>query len=135
MQGKLLRFCFIYIESAAIAQSIHRENFHGSSKIHDNHEGFLSHSFRCLQYIIILLASLQVLVNKLDGAVYESSAEKQICKSKAIVKFADGSLHLWFLWLVGWLQAKFSIKIFDFLLCLFNQGMYMVLLIGSIANE
>ena len=50
MLGKLLQFCFIFIESAAIAQSILRENFHNSSKIHKNCEAFLLRSFCHLQW-------------------------------------------------------------------------------------
>ena len=47
------RFCFICIESAAVAQSIRRENFRGSSKIHENREGFLLRSF-CGTYVCIV---------------------------------------------------------------------------------
>ena len=38
--GKLLQCSFICIESAAIAHSIRRENFHDSSKIYENHQSF-----------------------------------------------------------------------------------------------
>ena len=41
-------FCFIYIETIAIAQSIHKENFCGSSKIHENRIAFLSRSYGML---------------------------------------------------------------------------------------
>ena len=51
MQGKLLQFCVIFIESAAIAQSICWENFRDSLKIGENCKAFLSRSFCCLRYI------------------------------------------------------------------------------------
>ena len=35
------QFCFICIESAAIVQSIRREIFHGSLKIHEKCEAFV----------------------------------------------------------------------------------------------
>ena len=35
MQGKLSWFSFISVEGPAIPQSIHREDFHDSSKIHE----------------------------------------------------------------------------------------------------
>ena len=45
MQGKLLRFCFICFESAAIAQIIRRENFRDSSKISENAKLFSNVAF------------------------------------------------------------------------------------------
>ena len=51
--GKTFTVCFICIESAGIAESICRENFRGSSKIHENHEAFILRSFFCLQYITV----------------------------------------------------------------------------------
>ena len=39
------------IESAAIAHTIHRENFRDLSKINENCKAFLSRSFCCLRYI------------------------------------------------------------------------------------
>ena len=54
MQGKLLQFCFICIENAAIAPSICREKFCNLSKIRKNREAFLSRSFCRLQYVLIL---------------------------------------------------------------------------------
>ena len=51
---------FHLFESAAIAQIIHRESFEfvGSSKIHENREGFFSHSFGRLWYLSILVTQL-----------------------------------------------------------------------------
>ena len=46
--GKIFTVCLVCIESAAITQSIHRENFRDSSNIRENHKAFLSHSFFCL---------------------------------------------------------------------------------------
>ena len=51
---KLLRFCFYDYINGAMSMSISRENFHDSSKIHENCESFLLLNFCCLQYAYIM---------------------------------------------------------------------------------
>ena len=58
--GKFLQFYFICTESAAIAQSICRENFHDSLKIHENRKAFLSYNFCHLRHFYKRVFSFKV---------------------------------------------------------------------------
>ena len=52
MDGQLLQFFFICIESVAITQSIHGKNFSDLLNICENCKTILSHSLCCLRYLL-----------------------------------------------------------------------------------
>ena len=52
MDGKLLQFFFICIESVVIAQSIHGKNFCDLWNICENCKTIPSHSLCCLRYLL-----------------------------------------------------------------------------------
>ena len=60
LQRKFLRFCFIYIQSAAIAQSIRRKNFRNSSKICKSCEAFSHVYIAFVVYMVLTKANEQV---------------------------------------------------------------------------